>query len=411
MTRRRVAITGLGIVGPHGNNVASIFSALLEGRSAVKSVEVSSAAGKLSFVGATTPEEAWREISSPSVATSDKISLYALAAADSAIRDAHLELEHEDLSRVGIAVGTSLGGVISQEAAYYEIIGKNKTRLSPFTLVKVMQNGPAAQIALKYHLGGPSLTYSTTCSSSSLSIGEAMRAIRHGYADVMVAGGAEALFAYVSLKAWQALHVLAPPRADDVSATCRPFDRGREGTVLGDGAAFVVLEDMERATKRGTTIYAELTGYSVCNDSSHMTQPSIEGQVRAMRLALDDAEMSADFVDYLNAHGTGTQLNDATETRAIRKCFGSHADNLAVSSTKSMHGHLVGAAGALELIISTMAVVRQCAPPTAHLDDPDPECDLDYVPNEGRDMRIRAAMTNSFAVGGTAGVLVVRRPT
>ena len=213
MTRRRVVITGLGIVGPHGNNVASIFSALLEGRSAVKSIEVSSAAGKLSFVGAATPEEPWREMSGPSVATSDKISLYALAAAESAIRDAHLELEHEDLARVGIAVGTSLGGVISQEAAYHEIIGKNKTRLSPFTLVKVMQNGPAAQIALKYRLGGPSLTYSTTCSSSSVSIGEAMRAIRHGYADVMVAGGAEALFAYVSIKAWQALHALQLQRA------------------------------------------------------------------------------------------------------------------------------------------------------------------------------------------------------
>jgi len=411
MTRRRVVITGLGVVGPHGNNVASIFSALLEGSSAVKSIEVSSAAGKLSFVGAATPEEPWREMSGPSVATSDKISLYALAAAESAIRDAHLELEHEDLARVGIAVGTSLGGVISQEAAYHEIIGKNKTRLSPFTLVKVMQNGPAAQIALKYHLGGPSLTYSTTCSSSSVSIGEAMRTIRHGYADVMVAGGAEALFAYVSIKAWQALHVLAPPRSEDISATCRPFDRDRNGTVLGDGAAFVVLEDIEHATQRDSGIYAELAGYSVGNDSSHMTQPSIEGQIRAMQAALADAEMSTDFVDYLNAHGTGTQLNDATETRAIRKCFGSHADKVAVSSTKSMHGHLVGAAGALELIISTMAVVRQCVPPTAHLDDPDPECDLDYVPNYGRDMRVRAAMTNSFAVGGTAGVLVIRRPT
>ena len=238
-----------------------------------------------------------------------------------------------------------------------------------------------------------------------------MRTIRHGYADVMVAGGAEALFAYVSIKAWQALHVLAPPRSEDISATCRPFDRDRNSTVLGDGAAFVVLEDIEHATQRDSGIYAELAGYSVGNDSSHMTQPSIEGQIRAMQAALADAEMSTDFVDYLNAHGTGTQLNDATETRAIRKCFGSHADKVAVSSTKSMHGHLVGAAGALELIISTMAVVRQCVPPTAHLDDPDPECDLDYVPNYGRDMRVRAAMTNSFAVGGTAGVLVIRRPT
>jgi 3-oxoacyl-[acyl-carrier-protein] synthase II len=236
-----------------------------------------------------------------------------------------------------------------------------------------------------------------------------MRVIRHGYADVMLAGGAEAPFAYVSVRAWQALHVLAPPRVENVAATCRPFNKDRNGTVLGDGAAFVVLESFDHALKRGAKIYAELAGYGVCNDANHMTQPSVEGQVRAMGLAIADAEMSADDIDYVNAHGTGTPLNDVAETRAIRTVFGRHASKIAVSSTKSMHGHLVGAAGAFELAISTMAVANESVPPTAHLDEPDAECDLDYVPNFGRRMQVRAAISNSFAVGGTAGVLVIRR--
>ena len=273
-----------------------------------------------------------------------------------------------------------------------------------------MYNGPAAYIGIAHGLAGPTLTYTTTCSSSAVSIGEAMRQIRHGYADVMLAGGAEAPFAYVSIKAWQALQVLAPERAGDPAATCRPFSRDRNGTVLGDGAAIVVLEDWERAQRRGARIYAELAGYGVSNDASHMTQPSVASQTHTMRLALADAGMAPEAVDYVNAHGTATPLNDVTETQAIKEVFGTHAHSLAVSSTKSMHGHLVGAAGALELVVCTLALRRQSMPPTAHLDVPDPECDLDYVPHVGRQARIRAAMTNSFAVGGTAAVLVVREP-
>jgi 3-oxoacyl-[acyl-carrier-protein] synthase II len=265
-----------------------------------------------------------------------------------------------------------------------------------------MYNGPAAQLALAYGLTGPTLTYTTTCSSSAVAIGEAMRQIRHGYSDVMLAGGTEALFTYVGMKAWQALQVLAPVPDNDPAATCRLFSRDRNGTVLGDGAAFVVLEECDRAKKRGAHIYAEMAGYGICNDASHMTQPSVEGQSRAMNLALSDAQMPPESIDYINAHGTGTPLNDLTETQAIKATFGGHARALAVSSTKSMHGHLVGAAGALELVITTLALQRQAAPPTANLDVPDPECDLDY------DVIIRAAMSNAFAVGGTAAVLVIR---
>jgi 3-oxoacyl-[acyl-carrier-protein] synthase II len=238
-----------------------------------------------------------------------------------------------------------------------------------------------------------------------------MRQIRHGYSDVMIAGGAEALFAYVSIKAWQALQVLAPEFPGNTAASCRPFSRDRNGTVLGDGAAMVVLEDLESARSRGARIYGELCGYGVCNDASHITQPAVAAQSMAMRLALDDAELSPDDIDYVNAHGTGTPLNDITETQAIKEVFGTRAKSVAVSSTKSMHGHLVGAAGALELVICALAIQRQEIPPTAHLDVPDPRCDLDYVPHKGRAARVRAAMSNSFAVGGTAGVLVVRQST
>jgi 3-oxoacyl-[acyl-carrier-protein] synthase II len=407
---RRAAITGLGVVSPHGSDARLMFDALLRGESAVRQIVVESPAGQMETVGAAVSGEPWRDLPRAQLATSDRISLYALAAVNAAVRDAGLDLAREDRARIGVSVGTSLGGAISQEAAYADILSKGASKLSPFTLVKVMYNGPAAQIGLLHDLGGPCLTFTTTCSSSSVSIGEAMRSIRHGYADVMLAGGSEALFAYVSIKAWQALQVLAPERLDKISATCRPFSRDRTGTVLGDGAAFVVLEEYERAAARGAHIYAELAGYGVCNDSSHVTQPSVAGQARAMRLALTDADLIPEAIDYINAHGTGTQLNDLAETDAIKQVFGECAYSIAVSSTKSMHGHLVGAAGALELIVSALAVELQKVPPTAHLDEPDVRCDLDYVPHRGRSSRVRAALSNSFAVGGTAAVLVLRQP-
>jgi len=387
-----------------------MFESLMRGESAVRHIELHSNVGSFDTVGATVLGDPWITLPRAQLATSDRLTQYALLAADSAIRDARLDFNAEDRSRIGVAVGTSLGGAISQEAAYADILAKGANRLSPFTLVKVMYNGPDAHLGMAYGIAGPSLTYTTTCSSSAVSIGEAMRQIRHGYADVMLAGGAEALFAFVSIKAWLALQVLAPARAGNVAATCRPFNRDRNGTVLGDGAAFVILEEYKRAVTRGAPIYAELAGYGISNDSSHMTQPSVAGQSLAMQLALDDARLTPSAIDYVNAHGTGTQLNDFTETRAIKAVFGPHSRALAVSSTKSMHGHLVGSAGALELVVSTLALKRLSVPPTAHLDDPDPACDLDYVPHVGRSARVRAAMSNSFAVGGTAAVLIVREP-
>ncbi len=409
MTRRRVVITGIGVTSPHGCSADAMFDALLRGESAVRKIRLESDVGSYETIGAAVPGEPWAALSRVQRVTTDRISQYALLAADAAVRDAGLDIDSLDKTRIGAAVGTSLGGTISQEAAYAEIFRKGASRLAPFTLVKIMYNGPAAHLGLAYKLAGPTLTYTTTCSSSAVSIGEAMRSIRHGYADVMIAGGAEALFAYVSIKAWQALQVLAPERSENISATCRPFSRDRTGTVLGDGAAMVVLEDLESATARGAQIYGELSGYGICNDASHITQPAVAAQSLAMRQAIDDARLAPEDIDYINAHGTGTKLNDATETQAIKDVFGMRAKSIAVSSTKSMHGHLVGAAGALELVICTLAIQRQRVPPTAHLDVPDPQCDLDYVPHNGRTARVRAALSNSFAVGGTAGVLVVQQ--
>jgi 3-oxoacyl-(acyl-carrier-protein) synthase len=273
----------------------------------------------------------------------------------------------------------------------------------------VMNNAPAGHIAIQHGLAGPDLTYSCACSSSSVSIGEAFRQIRHGYADVMIAGGAEAPLTFGFFKAWEAMHILAIPDRANAAAACRPFSKDRTGLVLGEGAAMVIIEERDAAMRRGARIYGELIGYGSSNDHLHITKPSVDGQALAMSLALADANVAADDIDYINAHGTATVLNDLTESRAIKKVFGDRAYRLPVSSTKSMHGHLLGGAGALEFVISLLAMKHRAVPPTANLDVLDPECDLDYVPGSGRtEQDIRCVMSNSFAFGGTNAVLIAR---
>jgi 3-oxoacyl-[acyl-carrier-protein] synthase II len=272
-----------------------------------------------------------------------------------------------------------------------------------------MSNAPASHISIQYGLSGPCLTFSTACSSSAVSIGEAFREIKAGYSDIILAGGTESLLAYGSFKCWESLGILAPEDAENPAASCRPFSRDRAGFVLGEGAAIVVLEDMERARRRGAPIYAELAGYGSTSDAHHITSPSVDGQARAMRLALEEARVSPDDIDYINAHGTATTKNDIVETRAIKEVFGARAKSVPASSTKSMHGHLLGATGAVEFVAALLAMKHQTIPPTAHLRLPDPECDLDYVPNAGRTgVRVRTIMSNSFAFGGTNAVLVAK---
>jgi 3-oxoacyl-[acyl-carrier-protein] synthase II len=271
----------------------------------------------------------------------------------------------------------------------------------------IMNNASAAHISIEYGLSGPCLTLSTACASSANAIGEAFRQVRDGYVDVMLAGGAEAFLTYGGFRSWESLRVLAAEDPEDPSKSCKPFSKNRTGLVPGEGAAMVVLEEMERAIRRGAPIYAELIGYGSTSDAGHITRPSLEGQARAMAEALKEAGLLPEDIDYINAHGTATEWNDLVETQAIKKVFGDYACKVPVSSTKSMHGHTMGAAGAIEFIVSLLTIKNQAVPPTINLDQPDPECDLDYVPNIGRKgVTVNTVMSNAFAFGGSNAALI-----
>lgn len=409
MPVRRVVVTGAGVLSPVGNDRETFFSTLMAGKSGIRRLESAFVDALDTKIAAWIPDfDPLAHMSKSKAGAMDRVTQFAVVASQQAIADAGLDLEAMDRERMGVYLGTGMGGSGSIEEGYVRLYRDNASRLKPFTVLMAMNNAAGSQVALEFGLTGPDLTFCTACSSSSVAIGEAARQIRHGYADVMLAGGSEALLTYGTIKAWEALRTLANEDADNPSASCKPFSADRSGLVLGEGAAMVVLEDMEGALARGARIYGEIIGYGSSNDSAHITQPSVEGQARAMRRALADAGITADQLDYINAHGTGTKLNDATETAAIKQVCGSA---IPVSSTKSMHGHLMGAAGAVEFIACLMALEKQALPPTAHLAQPDPECDLDYIPNIGREnVRVNTVMSNSFAFGGTCGVLIARKP-
>ncbi|MBN2034787.1 MAG: beta-ketoacyl-[acyl-carrier-protein] synthase family protein, partial [Deltaproteobacteria bacterium] len=286
----------------------------------------------------------------------------------------------------------------------------NADRVKPLTVLMVMNNASASHISIEYGLSGPCLTLSTACASSANAIGESFRQIRDGYVDVMLAGGAEAFLTYGGFRSWESLRLLAFEDPEDSSKSCKPFSRNRSGLVLGEGAAVVVLEEMERAIRRGALIHAEIVGYGSTSDAFHIAKPSFEEQARAMSEAVKDAGLAPEDIDYINAHGTATQWNDLLETQAIKKVFGDYACEVPISSTKSMHGHTMGAAGAIEFIASVLAIRNQAVPPTINLDQPDPDCDLDYVPNIGREgVKVNTVMSNSFAFGGSNAVLIARK--
>ena len=408
MTLRRVAVTGLGILSPVGNDKNTFFNNLMAGKSGIKRLEtdfVDSLDCKIAaYINDYDP---LAHFVKNKAATMDRVTQFAVSASQQAIEDAGLDLEKEDRERMGVYLGTGMGGAASIEEGYVRLYKEQARRLKPFTVLMAMNNAASAQVALDFGLTGPDLTFCTACSSSTVAIGEAVRQIRHGYADVMLAGGSEALLTFGTIKAWEALRTLADEDEQNPSASCKPFAENRSGLVLGEGAAMVILEDMDRAIARGAKIYAEVIGYGSSNDSAHITQPSVAGQARAMRKALAEANIGADQLDYINAHGTGTKLNDITETNAIKEVCGK---KVPVSSTKSMHGHLMGAAGAVEFVACMMAIQEQALPPTANLTQPDPECDLDYIPNIGRkNVKVDTIMSNSFAFGGTSGVLVAKK--
>jgi 3-oxoacyl-[acyl-carrier-protein] synthase II len=407
---QRVVITGLSIVSPLGNTIADLTQNVFAGVSGVKRLDAVFADQldcKVAAQAKFNPED---HFTKHTYSMLDRTSQLALYTSTQAIKDAGLTIDDQLKFRMGIYLGTGMGGANSIEEGYVRLYKVGASRLKPFTVLMSMNNAAASAIALEHQLKGPNQTFCTACSSSAVAIGEASRLIRHGYADVMLAGGAESLLTFGTIKAWEALRTLAEEDLDDISASSKPFSANRTGLVLGEGAAMLVLESYEHAVARGAKIYAEIIGYGSANDSSHITQPTVDGQATTIKASLKNAGLAAETIQYINAHGTGTKLNDVTETNAIKVAFGSHAYKLSVSSTKSMHGHLMGAAGALEAVITTLAIQTNRLPPTINLAQPDPECDLDYVANVSKSLpKLEYAMSNSFAFGGTGASLIFKK--
>lgn len=399
----------MGVISPLGNECRTFFDSLLACRSGIRKLSASFADTLAADVGGEVAYDPQGRLPPAKLAMLDRFSQFALDAAHQAILASGIDSESALKARTGVFLGTGMGGARTVESGYDELFVQQKNRLPPYTVVRAMNNAAAGHISIDHGLRGPSLTYSTACSSSAIAIGEACRAIRHGYADAAVAGGAESLLTYGTIRAWEALRTLARADEGDPSTSCRPFSKDRTGLVLGEGAGVLVLEDLEQAQRRGALIVAELIGYGAASDAEHLTRPGLQGQVDTMCLALADAGIAADEVDYINAHGTATVAGDVIETSAIKQVFGHRAKKIPVSSTKSMHGHLMGAAGAVELIAALLAIDHRALPPTANLRVPDPECDLDYVANAARtDVAVRTVMSNSFAFGGSNAVLIAR---
>jgi nodulation protein E len=405
---RRVVITGLGVFASTGKNVESFFSNLSRGQSAIRRIQQFDPSNLSVQIGAEVPD--YRPLDhfpQKRLDILDRFAQFALLSAREAMRSSGLELREEERARFGVVIGSGMGGAQGLDEGYLNLYAKQATRLHPFTIPRIMHNAPVSHVCMEYSAKGPSFATSTACASSGHAIGEAFRLIKFGLADVMLAGGSDAPITYGMMRSWESVRVLAMGNGDP-SRSCRPFSADREGMVIGEGAAALVLEELEHARRRNAPVLAEISGFGMTSDAGHITQPTVDGPVRAMRAALEEAGLRIDDVDYINAHGTGTRLNDPTETVIIKEVFGDRARRIPISSTKSMHGHVMGATGAIELVATVLALSRDVIPPTANYTQPDPECDLDYVPNEARQQRVRVALSNSFAFGGLNAVLLVR---
>lgn len=409
---RRVYITGIGLVAPHGREPEAVFQRLCAGESAIRKLR--SGTEELGADVLLAPAELSIEevIPRTQAFAMDRVAQMAVVAAHDALRAARLIDAERSVAPEGMGVyfGCGLGGSQAIQDAYRTYFERRSRRIKPTTVPLIMANAPAAHVSMRFGLRGPTYTYAIACASSAVAIGEAFRALRDGYVDAVVAGGAESMVNDGALCAWEMLGVLAKEHPTGAAASSRPFSADRSGFVLGEGAACLVMECEEAMRDRGVDPIAELAGYGCASDAHNLTQPSVDGQARAMALALRDARIEPRQVGYVNAHATATPTGDNVEIEAIKQTFGHHARALAVSSTKSMHGHLVGAAGALECAITAMALQRRRIPPTAFLHDQDPACDLDCVPCEAREApALEYALSNSFAFGGTDAALVLRR--
>lgn len=410
MRRRRVVVTGLGFVSPLGETPAAVFDRIFRGESAVRMVRSGTPELGADVLLACTDFEPGDRIGKLDRIFMARVAQMAVVAARNALVDADLPVDGVGLEEAVVYMGCALGGAEIIQDAHRNYYERRIRRGRPTTIPLIMTNSPASHVCMQFGIHGPAHTYSIACAASSVAIGEAFRSIRDGYSDLAIAGGSEAMLNDTSVAAWQAIGVLATEHADGAQRSCRPFDLERTGLVLAEGAAILILESEQRAIGRGATPIAEVVGFGASSDAHKLTEPSVGGQVRAMRSALKDAQLPPDEVGYINAHATGTTTGDPVEIEAIKRVFGAAAQDLAVSSTKSMHGHLVGASGALECAITALALRGRRIPPTAHLTVPDPACDLDCVAGVGRDASdLEVALSNSFAFGGSNATLVLRR--
>jgi len=409
MTERRVVVTGLGIVSPVGIGIAQAWDNLLHGRSGVGPITRFDAAALSTRIAAEVKGfDAAQWMPPKEVRRSDTFIHFGIAATRMALEDAGLAIDETNAERTGVIVGSGIGGLPMIEANIIEMGAKGPRRISPFFVPGSIINMVAGLISIQVGAKGPNVSMVSACTTSSHCVGEGGRLIEYGDADIVIAGGTEATICMSGMGGFCSLKALSE-RNDDPERASRPFDRDRDGFVLGEGAGILVLEEYEHARKRGARIYCELAGMGMSADASHITAPDMDGPRRAMLAALRNGGVNADEVQYLNAHGTSTPLGDANETAAIKAAFGDHARRMAVNSTKSMHGHLLGAAGGVEALITVLAIHHQVSPPTINLANPDPACDLDYVPNAAREMAIDVALSNSFGFGGTNGTLAFRR--
>jgi 3-oxoacyl-[acyl-carrier-protein] synthase II len=410
---RRVVVTGVGLVTPVAIGTEETWRGLLEGRSGIGPItRFDHSNFATHFAGEVKDFDPTKWITSREAKTVDRFIQFAIAAGAMAMEDAGLQkFEGEEAERVGCYVGAGLGGLETLEETHTTLGQKGPRHgISPFFVPQIIINLAPGQLSIRYGAKGPNMSHVSACSTSAHSIGEAYRAIARGDADVMICGGAEATVSPLGVGGFNSMRALST-RNDAPQQASRPFDKDRDGFVIAEGAGIVILEDLERAKKRGARIYAEVKGYAANSDAHHITAPAPEGEgaQRCMRLALKDAGLSTTDIDYINAHGTSTKMNDANESSAIKKVFGDHARKLMVSSTKSMTGHMLGAAGGVETAICALTIARAVVPPTINYTTPDPDCDLDYVPNTAREVRVRAAATNSFGFGGTNACLVLTR--
>jgi 3-oxoacyl-[acyl-carrier-protein] synthase II len=409
--QRRVVVTGLGLVSPLGTGVEKNWQAILEGRSGIRKITRFATDGFPSRIAGEVPDfKAEDFIESKEIKKMDLFIQFALGAAAMAMEDSGLKIEGEFANEVGVIIGVGLCGIDTIEVTHKALLDGGPRKISPFFIPKVISNLAAGQIAIRYGAKGVNWTPTSACASGTHAIGEAFHLIRRGMQDAVIAGGAESVITPLGVGGFAAMKALST-RNDEPERASRPFDKERDGFIVGEGAGVLILEEREQALKRGAKIYAEVIGYAANGDAHHMTAPAPngEGAARCMRLALKDAGVAPSDIDYINAHGTSTEYNDANETTAIKTVFGEHAAKVAVSSTKSMTGHLLGAAGAVEGVYSVLALYHGVLPPTINYENPDPTCDLDYVPNTARKADIEVALSNSFGFGGTNACAIFRR--